>query len=128
MCRYELDPMRPSDIRRKGTHTGRRHDQSSGTMAEGFRKVDGRFIHMTRRPTTKLRREAEKLQREAEVSRQIADYLTRTGFHSLGDVLAFYAGSAAPPRSEGMIELRKVETATSTVNPDAGFDKKRKTT
>ena len=67
---------------------------------------------MTRRSKT------TKLQREAELSKKMAEYLTKTGFRSLGDALAFYAGSAAPPRSEGMIELRKVETGKLTVNPD----------
>lgn len=57
-----------------------------------------------------------KLQREADLSKRMAEYLTKTGFRSLGDALAFYAGSAAPPRSEGMIE---VETGTSTVNRTA---------
>ena len=46
-----------------------------------------------------------KLQREADLSKRMAEYLTKTGFRSLGDALAFYAGSAAPPRSEGMIEV-----------------------
>ncbi len=76
------------------------------------------IIHIARRPTTKQHR-------EAEVSKEIADDLTRTGFRSLGDALAFYAGSAAPPRSEGMIELRKVENGTSTAKPDAMFDQKK---
>jgi hypothetical protein len=67
---------------------------------------------MTRRPTTK------KQQREAEVSKEIADYLIRTGFRSLGDALAFYGGSAAPTRSDGIIEVRDIENGTSTVKPD----------
>ena len=56
-----------------------------------------------------------RLQREADLSKRMAEYLAKTGFASLGDALAFYAGSAAPPRSEGMIE---VETGTSTIKPD----------
>jgi hypothetical protein len=54
------------------------------------------------------RRRKTKAQREAEVAKQMADYLARTGFRSLGAALAFYAGGAALPRSEGMIQLRKI--------------------
>jgi hypothetical protein len=67
---------------------------------------------MTRRP--KMTRQ----QREAEVSKEIADYLIRTGFRSLGDALAFYAGSAAPLRSDGMIEVRETKNETPAVKPD----------
>jgi hypothetical protein len=90
----------------------------------------GRYIlgQALRPTTTKQQREAKKLQSEAELSKKMAEYLAKTGFRSLGDALAFYAGCAAPPRSEGMIVLRKVETGTSTVNPDVRFDKNRKAT
>ena len=50
--------------------------------------------------------------RDCDVSRSIADYLKNTGFRTLADALAFYAGNAAPPRSEGMIEFKKQEANT----------------
>jgi hypothetical protein len=45
----------------------------------------------------KLRAKADKLKEEAATARSIADYLAETGFASLGDAMAFYAGGAAPP-------------------------------
>ena len=52
-----------------------------------------------------------KLQREADDAKAIYDYLTETGFRTLGDALAFYAGNAAPRRIKGIIELPRESAA-----------------
>jgi hypothetical protein len=49
--------------------------------------------------------EAEDAEQDAEAAEKLLKYLTETGFPTLGDALAFYAGNAAPPRCEGMIDL-----------------------
>jgi hypothetical protein len=51
--------------------------------------------------------DAKTAKQDAEAAEELLKYLTETGFPTLGDALAFYAGNAAPPRCEGMIDLDK---------------------
>ena len=69
----------------------------------------GEIANISKQRSKPLTKRKTKLQREAEFAKGMADYLTKTGFRTLGDALAFYAGNAAPPRSEGMIELKNIE-------------------
>jgi hypothetical protein len=53
----------------------------------------------------KAEQEAKTAKQEAETAQKMAKYLKETGFHCLGDALAFFKGNAAPPRVKGQIEL-----------------------